>query len=164
MGELDVATNTVGIYKNNNIKTGNFIEQQYAREIQRILAELRIAETQRRAEKEILDLQSKLTIHQHWQEGSFVVHFNCGGTIVIATIVRGTWISLLTVHANPEVEKRSWVPQLEKLDQLHLKELKTIQPKRACEIVRMLAKRHMLVLEATEKQEASIKKWWQFWK
>lgn len=138
------------------MKTGTFIQAQYDKEIARILNELVVAEKQLRAEVEILALQAKIKLHEEHREGAMVVHFNTGGSISIYMVKRGNWINLLNIHADPRY--RTVTSYAEELEGLHLKELKSIQPKRAAEIMRMMAKKFLLI------QESPTKRWWEFWK
>ena len=143
------------------MKTGKFIEQQYAREIERIVAEIEMAKSQILGEAEILALQAKLCLHEHYKEGAMIAHLNCSGSICIKyDSGNSSWLPLLTIHIE-KPESYFNAPDIESLSKLHLRDLKTIRPKRAGELVRMMAKRHMLEVEKTE---TAPKKWWQVWK
>lgn len=143
------------------MKTGVFIQQQYDREIARIVAEIETAKSQILAEVEILGLQAKLCLHESHKEGAMIVHLNCSGAIQLKYDEGNQrWLPLLTIHAE-KPESYFNAPDIESLSKLHLRDLKTIQPKRTGELVRMMAKRHMLEVKKTE---TAPKKWWQFWK
>lgn len=136
------------------MKTGKFIEQQYEREIARIVSETEMAESQILDEAEILALQERLHLHEFVEEGCMIVNFNCGGGVGLHyRDGGGNWRNLFYTYQN-------YSPDFETLKSLRLCALKTIHPKRAGELVRMLAKRHMLDLSV---EPAPIKAWWKFW-
>lgn len=140
------------------MKTGEFIQTQYTREIARIKSELVVAEKQILEEKEIRSLQEKLKLHQYTFAGSMYIGFNCSGGIELGVAKNSyDWILALrcregAVEVSPILEKE--------LQQFHLRELKTIHPKRAGELLRGLAKQQMLV----ETPAPATRKWWEFWK
>jgi len=143
------------------MKTGAFIQQQYDREIARIVSEIELAKAQIVAEPEILALQAKLCLHEHYKEGAMIVHLNCSGAICLKyDSGNSSWLPLLTIRI--EKSESYFNPQdLAGLSKLHLRDLKTIQPKRAGELVRMMAKRHMLDLPSPS--PSPPKPFWKFW-
>lgn len=136
------------------MKTGQFIQTQYDREIKRIKSEITLAMEQVAQEQEIVQLQKQLQLHAHHAEGAFQVHLNCSGVVCLQfrDDSRNN-----NVVVGDKLDARAFGC----LEHMHLKELKSIHPKRTGEMLRYLAKREMLVTEGTEK---TTKKWWQFWK
>lgn len=134
------------------MKTGQFIQSQYQREIARIESELQIAATEILREQEIIDLQTQIKIHDHLQEGTLLVHLNCSGLIGIYFAKTSTDWQALWLSTAPESFK-NYV-----LESQHLSKLKAFKPKIAAAKLRELAKKSMLVSETTTERP-----WWKFW-
>lgn len=146
------------------MRTGQFIQKQYEKEISRILRELEVAEKEILAETEILNLQSRIRAYDKLQEGTLVVEFQSGGVVIAMSsskITSNNVFKTLWQHHNDPNKVKSWQkPDLEFLNQMHLSELKKCHPKMAGQLLRQLAKQALL-----DKEETIItRKWWEFWK
>ena len=140
------------------MKTGTFITKQYEKEISRILQELEVAKTDILAEKEILNLQSQVKVHEHIVEGTFGVHLSCGGTVALFFVNnRSNWNTICRLEYNGAVQDYKFMPGL---TSMHLSQLKKCHPKMAGQLLRQLAKKALL----DNVEETTTKKWWEFWK
>jgi len=139
------------------MKTGVFIEKSYQKEIDRIQKELQEAIPAILKEKEIIDLQYRVKVHETYKDGELSVHFNCGGGILLyyKHPVKGTYgcpQTVITLYPDRVINNEKMT-----LEQYHLKTLKAIHPKRFPELIRAGAKKFLLVEEAP-----ATKPWWKF--
>lgn len=141
------------------MRTGQFIKVSYQKEIDRIQKEITNVIPYILAEREILDIQSRIKIHENFHDGQEYLHYNCGGSIIfrVKTPTSKTYGNSQTIFSIDD-GKVGHDPSFT-LEEYHLKTLQSIHPKRFPELLRASAKKLLL----HESPEVATKPWWKFW-